>query len=113
MGGCLMTMNVSLMYVPFLWRTYVELILISQHSLYGISTVQAYAYASYGQGDSISLRALVAAVWYVIEIFLTPRIRTGTRRALETLHTVGVLHMIYFYSIEGFGDYGRTGVVSW
>ncbi|KAK7689086.1 hypothetical protein QCA50_007777 [Cerrena zonata] len=64
--------------------------------LYGVSTTQAYIYALHSKKDSSSLKALVAAVW-----------------VLETLHTVCIFHEIYFYTIGGFGDFEKMGMISW
>ena len=38
----------------------------ARYSLYGISTTQAYIYASHSTEDPFSLKALVASVWSVV-----------------------------------------------
>ncbi|CAL1703622.1 unnamed protein product [Somion occarium] len=62
--------------------------------LYGIMVAQAYVYMLNCKGDGPLLKSVVAAV-----------------ALLETLHTAFIIHIIYTYAIEDFGNLEATGLV--
>ncbi|CAL1703621.1 unnamed protein product [Somion occarium] len=64
--------------------------------LYGIMVAQAYVYMLNCKGDGPLLKSVVAAV-----------------ALLETLHTAFIIHIIYTYAIEDFGNLEATGAITW
>ncbi|CAL1704019.1 unnamed protein product [Somion occarium] len=65
--------------------------------LYGITISQVYTYfLNYGQEDSSLLKGGVASVL-----------------ALETIHTIFTIHMLYVYLITDFGQVAAIGTIVW
>ncbi|KAK7689443.1 hypothetical protein QCA50_007235 [Cerrena zonata] len=81
--------------------------------LYGIITAQSYIYMLNSKNDLAIIRCIVGSVWLVEVLSQNIHALSLNPRILETLHTIFIIHMLYYYIITSFGNLLAVGDIIW